>query len=571
MSVLYKTQCPSCKEIGNDKSKDNLIVYTDGGQYCFACGYTVRSNKERGEVVEEAEIKGFTEDDVQHITKLRAVKKQPDYRGVKGAVAKYLGVLYETDEQGNVLRQLVPTTINDKVVGYKSRHHPKNFSKPMGEVGQKCDLVFSNLAKKFGKYIVICGGEIDAMSAFQMLGEYTKRRNTASGNEYDPIPCVSPTVGETGSKKQLQNNYTFLNNFERVVLAFDNDDAGQAAIEKVMSVLPRGKVWTIPLRYKDVNEYLKNGKEDQFVSDFFSMKQVMPVGVLGSTELSGRILEAATLEKIPLPPFMEKCNEMMKGGLPTKGIVNLGSASGIGKTTVINEIIYFWFGIPRVKCGIVSMELDSGEYGMAILSHHLKIKLDDLEPAKRLELLKSPEILQKQNEMLFREDGSDRFCLVDDRDGTVEALKGVVEELVVSCGCNVIVLDPLQDILDGMTNEEQAVFMRWQKSLVKSHNVLFFNINHIRKGGGDKTSGSQGGFISEEDFAGSSTIFKSASVNILFTRNKYAEEDIDRNTTSVYISKNRKGGRTGKAGEWYYDMNTHTMYDKEWFLNNIPE
>ena len=55
------------------------------------------------------------------------------------------------------------------------------------------------------------------------------------------------------------------------------------------------------------------------------------------------------------------------------------------------------------------------------------------------------------------EDGTDRFFLLDNRDGSIEEIQDTIEELVVACGCKVIILDPLQDILDGLSNEEQAV------------------------------------------------------------------------------------------------------------------
>lgn len=37
--VLRHEQCPKCREVGNDRSGDNLAVYSDGHQYCFKCGY----------------------------------------------------------------------------------------------------------------------------------------------------------------------------------------------------------------------------------------------------------------------------------------------------------------------------------------------------------------------------------------------------------------------------------------------------------------------------------------------------------------------------------------------------
>jgi len=38
-TVIRKEACPECRKIGNDKSGDNLAVYSDGHTYCYRCGY----------------------------------------------------------------------------------------------------------------------------------------------------------------------------------------------------------------------------------------------------------------------------------------------------------------------------------------------------------------------------------------------------------------------------------------------------------------------------------------------------------------------------------------------------
>ena len=38
--VIRKEACPECRSIGNDKSGDNLAVYSDLHCYCFRCGYS---------------------------------------------------------------------------------------------------------------------------------------------------------------------------------------------------------------------------------------------------------------------------------------------------------------------------------------------------------------------------------------------------------------------------------------------------------------------------------------------------------------------------------------------------
>lgn len=38
-NVIKHQRCPKCAELGRDRSKDNLAIYSDGHAYCFACGY----------------------------------------------------------------------------------------------------------------------------------------------------------------------------------------------------------------------------------------------------------------------------------------------------------------------------------------------------------------------------------------------------------------------------------------------------------------------------------------------------------------------------------------------------
>lgn len=258
--------------------------------------------------------------------------------------------------------------------------------------------------------------------------------------------------------------------------------------------------------------------------------------------------------------------------LRRNGHIFVTGNSGIGKTSIINEMLYYWLFFSPHKVGVVSLELSKGQYGMAMLSRHLERKLSLFsDPAEAISFLDLPENKERELELWTAPDGEARWYLLDEREGTIDNLKKRIMQLVVACQCKVIVLDPLQDVLDSSTNEEQADFMRFQKQMVKQ-GVTFVNINHVRKSGTGDKAGSQGKDLVEEDFAGSSTIFKSGGINLLVMRDKYNEDIIIRNTTRVVLSKCRTTGLTGPAGEWYYDNNTHTLHDKEtFFANNTIE
>jgi hypothetical protein len=573
LSYPHNCQCPRCARNGRDTAKDNLQVYGEGkGAYCHACEFTILSDAER-----EARGIDFEDEEEEVSTRERLTKEENEkiksytglkckgWRGIKDETNKFFGIRYTYDENtGEPDAQYVPTTINGELVGYKVRTFPKDFSSPVGLVGKDCDLAGQFRFQNGGRTLLLVGGEVDLESAYQMLAEYQASRG------YEPIPVVSPTVGETGCVKQVQAQYEWFNKFDKIIIGMDNDAAGEAAVHKLAKVLPKNKVYVAKWSKKDPNAMLQAGMEKQFVNDYFKAKPYTPDGIVGAASLADKIREAAAMLKIPLPPFMHRLQTMMAGGIPLKTIINLGSASGTGKSTIIDEMTYYWIFNSPYKPGIVTLESDSGQYGTKILSRHLGRKIDLIEDVTdKLAYLDSDYVRQKEKELYFREDGSERFYLIEDRDGGLDSMKEKIEQLIIACGCQLIILDPLQDILDGMSNEDQAVFLKWMKGMVKSHDVTFINVNHVRKSQGGKQANSTGADLFEEDMQGSSSIFKSGACNLLFNRNKEAEDEIERNTTKMKASKIRWTGRTGVAGEYYYDNATHTMYDKEdWLAKN---
>lgn len=586
LTVYGKTRCPKCESEGRDRAGDNLMVYgldkqgRHQGAHCFGgcCGgkgFTIPSEEwleENGEIEEEDyEIMGAEFNDEIHDKLKENTSLDPKgYRGLRQDITRFFGVRHSFDtETGEVSSQYYPCTKDGKLTGYKRRIVPKDFSKPLGETGKDCDLFgqhrFKNSA---GKYVLLVGGEVDQLSAFQMMKDYTSSR----GGDYEPMPVVSSTVGESGAYKQVLNHYAWFNRFERVVICMDNDDAGREAAEKVAKSLPKGKAFIMEMNLKDPNKYLEEGRSKDFIAAFYRARPYTPSGIVGSGSLMDLIKAAAVVPKIPLPPFMHEVQRLMAGGIPLKTIVNLGSASGTGKSTIADECVYHWvFNSPH-KVGVVSLESDCAQYGTKMLSRHIGKKLDLIvDDEYKLDLLNTQEVEDAANDLFFNSDGTHRWHLVEERDGGIENLKELIMSLIIACECKVIILDPLQDILDGLSNEEQAVFMKWMKGMVKSHDVTFININHVRKSGNSGKANSTGADIHEEDFQGTSAIFKSAACNLLFTRNKEAESELERNTTVMKMTKCRWTGQTSPvAGKYYYANAEHKLYDLNDYLKANP-
>ncbi len=573
-----KNPCYRCRKNGRDRAGNNYHHYGDGkGGHCHACGFTQLSDDEKArrgveDIYEDEEYevnlmaKEFTQEDHDNLKKITTFSGK-NYRGISDETYKSYAVRHEySQDTGELLRQYYPNTLASNFISYKVRVLPKDFYS-LGELGNDLDL-FGQWRWKAGggKYIAILAGEIDCLSAYEMLNK--------KDSGYGAIPCVSAVNGESGSHKQIQKHYEYFSTFDRCVVIYDNDEAGQAAVEKVAKVLPKDKVYVVKLNLKDTNEYLKAGREKEWVNLFYRAEKYTPAGVISSKNLYSQILERANIDKITLPPFMTKLEDMMCGGIPLKSIVFLTAASGQGKTSFVNELVLHWIFNTGFKVGVCSLESDCAEYGENLLSRHIGRKLALIRSKEeKQEFLTREDIRDKAFELLEDEFGNPRFFLNDDR-GDFGSIQSKIEQMIVECGCQIIVIDPVSDALAGMTNEQVELFMGWQKQMTKSHNVTFVNIAHTKKiggNGGKEASGSTGAMITEESITGSSSQYKSSSINIILVRNKLHEQIEERNTTKVFLAKCRHTGFTGPAGEIYYDCETHTLYDKEYYFTNIKK
>lgn len=499
----------------------------------------------------------------------KSTPKTTNWRGISDSTAKTYGVRQEYNEDAQVVAQYYPVTLNDKLVGVKKRIVlPEKDFRAIGPVNSSCDL--------FGKYIfnsspsnsiIIASGELDALSIYQMMAEY----NETSGKKYENTPVVSAVMGEASSLKQYQNNYEFLNKFDKIFICPDQDTKGQEALHKIAKVLPRDKLYVIELPFKDANEMLTKGKQKEFVSRFFKAKHYSPAGILGSDVIYERIVERSLIPKVKLPMFLNKVNEMLSGGIPEGYIVNIMAGSGAGKSTLVNEIVLDILENKNRTLGVLTLEAEAGEYGENLLSRKIGRKLSLVnDPNEKHSIVTSEEVKQAAFELFNNEDGTPSFYLIDDR-GDFGAIEEKIEELIISCSVNTIIIDVLTDIFAGEGLDYQQKFMKWQKSTVKAYpNLIFINIIHSRKGASGQQTASSGGRLSEEDMSGSAAQYQSGGINIVLQRDKTADSEIERNTTFVHVTKNRAAGSTGLACKLYYENETHTYYDIDEYRSINP-
>ncbi len=572
--TIGKNPCYRCRKKGADRAGNNYHHYGEGkGGFCHACGFTQLSDDEKAkrgvdDIEEQEEYEVSTKEPISDAENDR-IKGYTGvagkgYRGLRDEITKYFGVRYEYDEEtGDPIKQYVPTTKDGKLVGYKTRKFPKDFTSPIGQTGKDCDLIGQFRFKDASGILLIVGGEIKQLAAYQMFVDDQKKKGKT---QYDPVSVVAPTIGESGCAKQIANHYEWLCQFSKIVVCMDQDAAGKAAAEEVCKVLPKGKAFVMNMRYKDPDEYIKHGKEDDFIKDFWKCKQYTSAAIVDSDQIYEEIKQRALVDKLPFPPMLAGVNRVLAGGVNYGYIANILAGSGSGKSSVINQCVSYWMTELDLNVGVLSLEAEAGEYGENLLSHYLGRKIALIQDKEeRLAFVGSEEAERAANNLFKRPDGSSRLYLLDDR-GDYSKLQEQVEELIISCGCKIIVIDVISDVFSGKPIEFVDNWMAWEKKLVKEHQCIIFNVAHVRKSGSGEKSASAGAFLTEEQLIGSGTQYRSAGVNIGLQRDKNNECEIIRNSTAVHVLKSRSTGWTGLACELFYNAQTHTLWDKEEYM-----
>lgn len=583
-------------------SSDALAIYEnvpmEGERYltgfCYSCNQSFHKNLfhasshaaefgiEGGMISEGKEYTRLpkaaplTHDEVKGMIKSIGYKSN-NYRGIMDKSSQFYGHLTKLSPMGEVLARYYPETQdgNNWPSGYKCRNHPKDFRYgKVGLTGLACDLAGYVKFKDYVGHrdVLITGGEEDMVAAFQMLRESQLKKGQ---EDYAPVAVVSPTTGEGSAIQQIRKHYDWLCGFENIILGLDNDEAGNAAMNAIAEILPRDKVKIAHWTGKDPNKMLQDGNQKQFLSDWFNAVPYARDGIITSGEADDSIEEELLRPKMSLPPFMKGIQKAMAGGVPLGYIVNWIAESGIGKSTLVNEAIRHWVYNSPYKIGILSLELTGAQYMITMLSREVGHKINLIDtPEAAVEFVRRPDVMLARKHLAYTEDGESRFVILDEREGNLSEVKRQCEKLVNKYGCKVIIIDPIQDLFEGVPQEEQNGFIKWMKGMLK-RGVTFNNVCHVKKSGNssaDKEGKRVLRELSEDDVHGIGAIVKSAGANIFMSRDKYSESEIEKNTTFPTIGKCRWTGITGKVDPWYYHLQSHTMYDlKEYFIANPDE
>ena len=501
-------------------SSDAVGVFSDGHTYCFSCHTYGRADNE--DDYKMTEHKDLLVDGLRY-SALKA-------RQITQDTCEKYG--YQVGKIGDAPCQVANyRDCSGKIVGQKIRFPDKTFS-IRGKIST-C-LYGSHLWAK-GKKIVITEGEIDCLTVSQL-----------QGNQW---PVVSIPNGAQAAKKAIEANLEYLSNFEEIILMFDMDEPGRKACEDCAQILPIGRAFIASLPSKDPNECLQQGKAKEVIQAIWNAKPYRPDGIVAGADLYEdcvvNIDDLSNRVEYPWKALQEKTHGIGFGELYV-----LTSGSGMGKSTILRELEYYFGTVRGETCGIVALEESTRKTGLELMS---------IDLCKRIQL--DPESVSKdEREASFRNTiGNGKYYLYDhfgSLDGT--NLLNKLRYLIVGLGCKRIFLDHISIVVSGMDQDEEGgerkaidKLMTNLRSLVEETGCTMFVVSHLKRP--EKKGHEEGAQVSLSQLRGSGAIAQLADMVIGLERNQQGDCP---NILTIRVLKNRFSGETGVSG--YLSFNTET-------------
>ena len=526
---VSKAACPACRSAGGDKKGDNLAVYSDGHGYCFKCGYT----RAGGASAPPAPLSQYKSKRKVEMTGLSGPIKD---RGISQKIVEKFGVTLEHDKDGRVTRHHYPYRLQSSgdVVGTKVRRCETKDFYSTGTL-EATGLFGQSIWAEGGRFVTITEGEIDAMAVAEMFdGKY---------------PVVSIKRGAAAAAKDIKESLPWLETFDKVVICFDNDPAGQKASEEAMTLFSPGKAKVVTLPMKDAGEMLAAGKVQQFVKAWWDAKAYKPAGVVSLSDEAcwDAFVNRGKAEIIPFPTSFGTLNRMMNGGMGAGEVTVIGALTSVGKTTFVTNLLYGLYNETTRRIGAVFLESSIGETTENVVSVVGGVNIKMIQEEDR-DYTKYRCFYDEVKE-------SDRIH-IDDHAGSsdIEDLFARMRYLIKGLDCEVIILDPLQAAVQSNENGMIDSFMDGCLKLAKETNAAIIIVSHLRKPAVKDPHD-----VNEYDMKGSGSINQIAFNTILLSRDKLSEDDYERNCTKVQLVKCRRTGRTGHAGWLYFDIDTGRM------------
>jgi twinkle protein len=550
-----KEPCPKCREKGEDTSGDNLVKYSDGHGYCFACNHYLRAD---GTAPVESTLKEAPKDWKPIAGKIEALT----HRNLREATARLFGYRVATKQSTGEKVEVASYYKDGELVAQHLRFPDKQF-RWIGDA-KKVPLWGQHLWKMNGRRLIITEGEIDCMSVAQ-----------AQDLKW---PVVSLPGGAAGAVRAVRDNYDFVASYQEIVLCFDNDDAGRKAAKLVAELLPPGRVKIVTTPRKDANEHVKANDVKALMTALWEAQSYRPDGIIHVSEVVSSHKGGLEVWEFPF----DSMTEFLIGQRPGE-MTMWTSGTGSGKSTIIRELVNHHLMSDR-PVGMIMLEEDPSETVDDIVSLRLGKPVRKIMATRKLNELRAKMGRKPLNQDIMDNLTDEEYAnaragmnntglYIYDHYGSsdFDNLINRVEYMAVSLGVKTVVLDHVTAAVAGMMqdgdNGERLLidkFMKDLRSLVERTGIHLDLVSQLRKSNGQGWE--EGEQITLQALRGSGSLGSVPNTIIAMERNRQHPDPSVANTSIMRILKNRFTGRAGVAAALRYDGDTGRLIDVPFHL-----
>lgn len=538
-------------------SRDALQVFADDqgnlSGYCFSCGTYIADPLGKGKSLSDIPEKqrlGKTKEEIEEEFAVIANCSAMDLkdRKLRKAILDYYGIKIGVSEQDGKTPtfHFYPYTKDGKLVAYKVRHIE---SKRMWSVGDQRDVDLFGWEQAIGtgaKRLIITEGELDAVALRRILEIYTKEQYV--GNM--PAVCSLPHGASSAGKDLAKLMPKIRKHFKEISFCFDNDKAGEQAIENACKVVPDATVITLPS--KDANACLIEGRgKAAFSAAQFNADKVKNTRLVFGEDLHEEAREQAKYGELTWPwEHIQKTTRGIRYG----ETVYIGAGVKMGKSELLNAL-----GAHFIK------------------AHGIKIFMAKPEEAnkKTYKLLagKMEGHIFHDPEVEFDYDAYDRAGdLLNGKLAMVNLYQHLGWESLkadfysaASWGAKAMFIDPITNLTNGMNSADANVklqeYAQELAAMALDLGVVVFIFCHL-KAPSQGVDHEHGGEVLSSQFAGSRAMMRSCNLMVGLEGDKspLGKDGTERsaqekNMRDLVLLEDREFGQTGKF-PIYWDYKT---------------
>lgn len=453
-------------------------------------------------------------------------------RGISVKTAKELMTFFQKSDKAVIFAY---ENFDGELVGLKYRNIKEK--KIFQAAGSQAFLW--NLNKATNDKIIICEGEWDCMTLAE-IGLIDR--------------CLSVPMG-TGNLDWIDNCKEYLESKKEIILAFDNDDAGEKALRKVSQRLQHLNLRKIDLGvHKDINDFfLFEGAEAlKKVLDNSVEIEIQGVETLYDT---GRF-DINDMERFlfGIPAF-----DRITRGAKEGELIVLAGDNGSGKTTISKQIM-----LNARKMGKKTLVIN-GEIRNEVFKEDLFLQANGNAKLQKVEDRLIPgefdyKVTEENYHLINEWLNGYLYTMSDEENLTDKNVLAKIETAIIKNNVFFIVVDNLSVI--QCEGEDQAVakgdFVVALKRLSRKYGVCTMLVNHFTKG--TKDTRERG----KESIKGGGIISDIADLVVVIER---IDDDSKEENGKLRTLKNRLKGRLGDV-KLYYSGMYKTLNDQPGTITN---